>query len=83
MKKYGKRFDLTTADGRYQARIVEKAKLSNQREPLVEELAGKLASAQAALGEGHYVDVAEALKDIGRLAKKLKVIVEMRCWGKH
>lgn len=87
--KYGNRFDLMTADGRYKARIAEQgtsderwqreqqakevkwAKLREQREPLVAELTGKLASAQAALREGRFMDVAEALKGVGRLASKI------------
>lgn len=89
VKKYGNRFDLMTADGRYQARVAEqgtsdercrreqeakevkRAKLREKREPLVAELTGKLASAQAALREGRFMDVAEALKGVGRLASKI------------
>lgn len=80
--KYGTRFDLTTPDGRFQARQVEQGsflernrerseKAEAGREAVIEKLTGKLFLAQEAIGKRRFTELAASLKGIERLAKKL------------
>jgi hypothetical protein len=91
--KYGGRYDLSSPDGRFQARQEEQGSplerqrlqseaehkkledkrqmLREKREPLFNKMNDKLNAAQTALFNSSFKDMAEALKGIERLAKKL------------
>lgn len=81
--KYGDRFDLNTPAGRFQARQEEQGsplekmnreitEMAEKREEWLRMLVDKLDRARAAVETGRYQDIADCVKGIERLAKKVK-----------